>query len=521
MYCLSQYIFTRELAVNPAFDVNYHVCTGFFEQVFTLLNGRDRTLLGPRSLPNNNNNEDDEDDEPYLRTPQRRTPADCQVWRDIIRKYLADYLLVAGYNQPYAYYLSNTAQYEGQEACTAYFVATKNGLGKRPMQAMRYLSASDSIAAIRARIEGLRRTRAEKDGMIQRTITDQIAELHKQTETGQIVRHKISSIYPVFRPLIDIIRRYAHRQFDDDNIYYDIKSNPHKHVYTYIAISTLFETLGQKGYHCYPRRRYNVPPHVLIDNIGISAKSYFRRKPTNAENKDRPKPKRKKKKSTAKKPPEFRYVHELSEEEHQEIRGKCVFVDPGRRDLLYCMHESSTLDSKCVYRYTSNMRRRWTGMDKYAKIRQRVRAERKDVLDMERELSLAPSNTSNLDDFDKFLRAQARARPALSDFYSNTMTNGPNPLPLHRKLRLNAHFGQQKADKLLCEDLRNKFGKDAVLIVGNWGARNQKHHAPIRGIGVLRMLRDNGFRVFLINEFRTSSICPACETERLQNPQAR
>ncbi|KAJ2560019.1 hypothetical protein EV175_000020 [Coemansia sp. RSA 1933] len=357
------------------------------------------------------------------------------------------------------------------------------------MQAMRYLLASDGIAAIRARIEGLCRTRAEKDGMIQRTITDQIAELHKQIETGQIVRHKISSIYPVFRPLIDIIRRYAHRQFDDDNIYYDIKSNPHKHVYTYIAISTLFETLGQKGYHCYPRRRHNVPPHVQIDKHAVceiilreryipsedyrsrvispdmiatftkdNARRVFqgtlvtdgvavsitlkRCKPTNVENKDRPKPKRKKNKSTAKKPPEFRYVHNLSEEEHQEIRGKYVFADPGRRDLLYCMHESSTLDKKHVYRYTSNIRRRWTGMDKHAKIRERVRAERKDVVGMERELSLTPSNTPNLDDLNKFLRAQARARPILSDFYSNTMTNGPNPLPLHRRLGLNAYFGQ-------------------------------------------------------------------------------
>ncbi|KAJ2555433.1 hypothetical protein EV175_002267 [Coemansia sp. RSA 1933] len=123
------------------------------------------------------------------------------------------------------------------------------------------------------------------------------------------------------------------------------------------------------------------------------------------------------------------------------------------------------LDNKKVYRYTSNVRRRWTGMDKNAKIRERVRAERRDVLDMERELSLAPSNTSNIDKFNEFLHAQAKVRPILSDFYSNTMTNGPNPLPLHRKLRLNAYFGQQKADKRLCEDLRKKFGKEVVLIV--------------------------------------------------------
>ncbi|KAI7868854.1 hypothetical protein BDF14DRAFT_1788355 [Spinellus fusiger] len=34
--------------------------------------------------------------------------------------------------------------------------------------------------------------------------------------------------------------------------------------------------------------------------------------------------------------------------------GKCVLVDPSRRDILYCMHEDSTVENKRTYRYTNN-----------------------------------------------------------------------------------------------------------------------------------------------------------------------
>ncbi|KAI7871601.1 hypothetical protein BDF14DRAFT_1719035, partial [Spinellus fusiger] len=34
--------------------------------------------------------------------------------------------------------------------------------------------------------------------------------------------------------------------------------------------------------------------------------------------------------------------------------GKCVLIDPGRHDILYCMHEDSTVENKRTYRYTCN-----------------------------------------------------------------------------------------------------------------------------------------------------------------------
>jgi hypothetical protein len=36
------------------------------------------------------------------------------------------------------------------------------------------------------------------------------------------------------------------------------------------------------------------------------------------------------------------YITTLRAEEHQEIAGRCITIDPGRRDLLFCVHENST-----------------------------------------------------------------------------------------------------------------------------------------------------------------------------------
>ncbi|KAG0937205.1 hypothetical protein G6F26_006644 [Rhizopus arrhizus] len=61
--------------------------------------------------------------------------------------------------------------------------------------------------------------------------------------------------------------------------------------------------------------------------------------------------------------------------------------------------------------------------------------------------------------------------------------------------------------------LKAKFGQDAVLVFGDWSAPNVKYQEPTRSKGLIRMLKKNGFVVYLINEHKTSSHCPTCENE--------
>lgn len=51
-----------------------------------------------------------------------------------------------------------------------------------------------------------------------------------------------------------------------------------------------------------------------------------------------------------------RYIQNLTQEDLNETKSKCVLVDPGRRDLLYCMKETSTAKNKQVMPYTKMTR---------------------------------------------------------------------------------------------------------------------------------------------------------------------
>lgn len=59
--------------------------------------------------------------------------------------------------------------------------------------------------------------------------------------------------------------------------------------------------------------------------------------------------------------------------------------------------------------------------------------------------------------------------------------------------------------------LRRKFKEGSMLVIGNRSAPNVKFQEPTRKRGLIRMLKKNGFPVFLIDEFKTSSFCPECE----------
>ncbi|KAG2207225.1 hypothetical protein INT47_012278 [Mucor saturninus] len=51
---------------------------------------------------------------------------------------------------------------------------------------------------------------------------------------------------------------------------------------------------------------------------------------------------------------EFKYIEQIPKDELLATTQKCVFIDSGRRDLLYCMHENSTINDRQIYRFTRN-----------------------------------------------------------------------------------------------------------------------------------------------------------------------
>lgn len=212
---------------------------------------------------------------------------------------------------------------------------------------------------------------------------------------------------------------------------------------------------------------------------------------------------------------ECQYINKLTTRELQETTDKCVFIDPGRRDLLYCMHERSKSNSKRdLYRYTLNQRAKETKWREFTKLRQNTKRE--EVKQSEAYLLKHPASTVNVFQFVEYLKARARVHGILSTYYTNKDNEHHNHdlLPF-RKMKLSSIVNRQQSDSRLSAKIREKFGKDPVIVIGDWSVASQKYHGPIRGKGMRRMLKKHGFSVYLIDKHKTSSLCPTCKDGEL------
>ncbi|KAI8063938.1 hypothetical protein BC940DRAFT_306747 [Gongronella butleri] len=233
---------------------------------------------------------------------------------------------------------------------------------------------------------------------------------------------------------------------------------------------------------------------------------------------------------------ETRYITELTDQEKAAIlqnmadhpdTAPVVYVDCGRRDLMYAMAHDSTRNNRRTFIYTQAQRRNELG-----RTRQRdllfetdsglmagvTAAQLQDVLAAQQRLSTLTAKTQNLGDYIAYLGQQSLEADTLHAWYAlrSTRDRSPgerHPLPLYRKLRFDSYIAHQQSDSRLARSIRAKFGNEAVLVMGNWGAPMMRNQEPIRGLGLRRMLKKKGFTVFLIDEFRTSKICPNCLSE--------
>ncbi|OAD79734.1 hypothetical protein PHYBLDRAFT_162792 [Phycomyces blakesleeanus NRRL 1555(-)] len=84
-------------------------------------------------------------------------------------------------------------------------------------------------------------------------------------------------------------------------------------------------------------------------------------------------------------------------------------------------------------------------------------------------------------------------------------------------MKFSSFIHQLKADKHLGKDIRKRFENPAILILGNWPPKQNKYHELIKGIGTRRMLAKEGFEVYLIDKFKTSSLWPACQNGEIKS----
>jgi len=203
------------------------------------------------------------------------------------------------------------------------------------------------------------------------------------------------------------------------------------------------------------------------------------------------------------------YIDELND--YSALQNKKIIgIDPGKEDLIYCVDDASK-DAN-VFRYSQNQRRKETKMKKYNNIilgmkTNKIQGEgtNKSVIDYETELSLYNRKTLCIDKFKSYITEKNRINHILFDFYSKH---------LFRKLKFGRHINIKRNEQKMMSDFTKIYGNpdEVVICIGDWEQRQQmKYKEPTLGIGMRSLLRKNKYKVYLVDEFRTSCKCSNCD----------
>jgi hypothetical protein len=186
-------------------------------------------------------------------------------------------------------------------------------------------------------------------------------------------------------------------------------------------------------------------------------------------------------------------------------------IDPNYSDLIYC---GSIINNELkTFRYTQNQRRSEIGIKKYRRIQNRDKkitiVENKNIIEHETKISNYNSKTSILSKFLEYTKIKNETNYKLSEFYSQEY---------HRKFKLNQYINKQKSESKMIKNFKNKYGSETIVIIGDYdkGQYNMKGKEPAICKRFRRIFKNNGYKVYLINEYKTSITCNGCKEDNLE-----
>ena len=202
------------------------------------------------------------------------------------------------------------------------------------------------------------------------------------------------------------------------------------------------------------------------------------------------------------------YIDELTD--YTNIKNKkIVAIDPNKADLIYCVDSDNKEANE--FRYTQDSRRKECKIKKYAKIILEFKKEKidgKTVIEYETELSKLNRKTLTIKDFKDYIQKKSEINNKLYKFYEKY---------IFRKLKLNGHINRKKHEQKMINNFKKIFGKpeDVIICAGDFEQKQGMKYGkePVKGKGIRRIFRDNGYKLYLVDEFRTSCMCSICKEE--------
>jgi hypothetical protein len=210
------------------------------------------------------------------------------------------------------------------------------------------------------------------------------------------------------------------------------------------------------------------------------------------ENKDKPK---KSKKEEKQENPEFLYIDEISKEE---LEGKHIFIDPGKRTLFSMMDDDGN-----YFSYTNRMYLKETKRLKYQLLLKHYK-DKIGITKIEEGLNKHNSKTCNIEKFQEYITEKIKANETLVPLYQELK---------FRQYKWYGYINKKRTEDNMVNKIVNKYSKDHIIIIGDWSIGKQmRNFISTPNLTLKRKLQQH-FKVYNIDEFRTS--CLSYKTEEV------
>ena len=175
-----------------------------------------------------------------------------------------------------------------------------------------------------------------------------------------------------------------------------------------------------------------------------------------------------------------------------------VVIDPNKRDLLYFQGANGN-----KMRYTSNQRSVETG----AKVIRKKQQYLKHLCSIDLLESQIPTcKTMDLEKYELYLRTRTSTMEKRKTFYKNKEFS---------KMKWKSYIKTQRSE--------SKFGQDMMIVIGDWSdaGRTMKFQTSSKTKGWRTLFQRNHLKWYLIDEYKTSSLCPTCHEKIEKNFKSR
>ena len=190
---------------------------------------------------------------------------------------------------------------------------------------------------------------------------------------------------------------------------------------------------------------------------------------------------------------EFPYIDDV---DIKDLTRKHIFIDPGKRDLFKMMDDEGNFMT-----YSNRMRIFETKRLKYQSLLKNYKDKLK-ITEKENTLSSYNFKTCNFDKFKKCIEEKLKVNKEVYQLYQDTK---------FRQYKWYSYINTKRSEDNMLNKIENKYSNDHIIIIGDWSIGKQmKNFISTPNIGLKRKLKER-FKVYNIDEFRTS--CLSHKTE--------